>query len=35
MTTVRLLAYSPRIWLMLAFVLMAVARCDDFSTYPK
>lgn len=35
MSTLRLVAYNPRVWLVLAVVLMLVARCDDFSTYPK
>lgn len=34
-STVRLVAYSPRVWLLAFIVLMLVARCDDFSTYPK
>lgn len=27
--------YSPRLAAVLVFVALLVARCDDFSTYPK
>ncbi len=28
-------AYDPRIWAVLSLIFIVVARCDDFSTYPK
>lgn len=27
--------YQPRMIAILAFIVLFVARCDDFSTYPK
>jgi hypothetical protein len=38
MNTVRLTLHNPKIWratAILLFIAMFVARCDDFSTYPK
>jgi len=33
--TLRTYLYSPRLAAVLVVVAMLVARCDDFSTYPK
>jgi hypothetical protein len=27
--------FDPRLWTLLTILLVLVARCDDFSTYPK
>lgn len=35
MLTLRLLALDARVWFILTLLLVLVARCDDYSTYPK
>jgi hypothetical protein len=34
-TALRQAMFNPRLWALLTVLLMVVARCDDFSTYPK
>jgi hypothetical protein len=34
-TALRQAMLNPRLWTLLTILLMFVARCDDFSTYPK